>query len=126
MAALPPLSESSLLTAAVASQISDGAAALLVASARAVRRHGLPPLARVHTMAVVGSDPVLMLAGPIPATSHPLKSTGLTLDEIGVYEVNEAFAPRRPRLAGGDRRGPTRSAAPLRSGTRSGQPGPAQ
>jgi acetyl-CoA C-acetyltransferase len=92
MAALKPLSEGSRLTAALASQISDGAAALLIASERAVRRHGLTPLARVRAMSVVGSDPVLMLTGPIPATAAVLKSAGLSLDEIGAYEVNEAFA----------------------------------
>jgi acetyl-CoA C-acetyltransferase len=92
MAALPALSEGSRLTAALASQISDGAAALLVASARAVRQHGLTPLARIRAMSVVGSDPILMLTGPIPATAAALKSAGLTLDEVGVYEVNEAFA----------------------------------
>ncbi len=82
-----------MLTAGVASQISDGAAMLLVASDEAVRRHGLTVLARVRTMSVVGSDPVMMLTGPIPATAAALKSSGLTLDEIGAYEVNEAFAP---------------------------------
>jgi acetyl-CoA C-acetyltransferase len=93
MAGLAPLSDGSLLTAALASQISDGAAALLIASARAVRRHGLTPLARVCAMSVVGSDPVLMLTGPIPATAVALKSVGLSLDDVGAYEVNEAFAP---------------------------------
>jgi acetyl-CoA C-acetyltransferase len=92
MAALKPLAEGSRLTAAVSSQLSDGAAALLIASERAVRRHGLTPLARVRAMSVVGSDPVLMLTGPIPATAAVLKSAGLSLDEIGAYEVNEAFA----------------------------------
>jgi len=93
LASLQPLSGGGILTAALASQISDGAAALLVASDTAVRRHGLTPLARVRAMAVVGSDPVMMLTGPIPATARILTDTGLTLDDIGVYEVNEAFAP---------------------------------
>ena len=92
MAALSPLRPDGRLTAALASQISDGAAAILVASAGAVRRHGLTPLARVHAMAVVGSDPVLMLTGPIPATDGCCDEQWFTLDDIGVYEVNEAFA----------------------------------
>jgi acetyl-CoA C-acetyltransferase len=78
--------------AALASQISDGAAALLVASEKAVRRHGLRPLGRIHTMAVVGSDPVFMLTGPIPATEVALRRSGLSLAEVGTFEVNEAFA----------------------------------
>jgi len=92
MARLSPLREGGLITAAHASQISDGAAALLVASARAVQRHGLVPLARVHTMTVVGSDPIMMLTGPIPATARLLERSGVALGEIGVFEVNEAFA----------------------------------
>ena len=77
LAALAPISEGGRLTAALASQISDGAAALLVASEKAVRRHGLRPLGRIHTMAVVGSDPVFMLTGPIPATEVALRRSGL-------------------------------------------------
>ncbi|WP_046470185.1 acetyl-CoA C-acetyltransferase [Allosalinactinospora lopnorensis] len=92
MAALAPLREGGRLTAAVSSQISDGAAAMLVASERAVRVHGLAPLARIHAMTVVGSDPVLMLTGPIPATDAVLAKAGLTLDDIDLFEVNEAFA----------------------------------
>ncbi len=93
MAALAPLVEGSRLTAAVSSQVSDGAAALLIASERAVREHGLRPIARVHTTAVVGSDPVRMLTGPIPATAKVLQRAGLTVDDIDAFEVNEAFAP---------------------------------
>jgi acetyl-CoA C-acetyltransferase len=93
LAGLQPLSPGGVLTAGVASQISDGAAMLLIASDEAVRRHGLTVLARVRTMAVVGSDPVMMLTGPIPATAAALKASGLTMDDIGAYEVNEAFAP---------------------------------
>ena len=93
MAGLSPLRPEGRLTAAVSSQISDGAAALLVASADAVRRHGLHPLARVHGMAVVGSDPIFMLTGPIPATDRLLRRCGLGLDEIDLIEINEAFAP---------------------------------
>jgi acetyl-CoA C-acetyltransferase len=93
MAALEPLRPGWDITAAVASQISIGAAAVLVASERAVRRHGLQPLARVHAMSVVGDDPVYMLTGPIPATSAVLARAGLTIDDIDAFEVNEAFAP---------------------------------
>ncbi|SOD74661.1 acetyl-CoA C-acetyltransferase [Jatrophihabitans sp. GAS493] len=92
LAALKPLSPGGRLTAAVSSQISDGSAAILVASERAVKEHNLTPLARVHQMSVVGSDPILMLTGPIPATHRALERSGLRLDEIGVFEVNEAFA----------------------------------
>jgi acetyl-CoA C-acetyltransferase len=92
LAGLDALSEGGRLTAALASQVSDGAAALLVASERAVERHGLTPLARVHTMSVVGSDPVLMLTGPIPATEALLERSGVPLEAIGSFEVNEAFA----------------------------------
>jgi acetyl-CoA C-acetyltransferase len=92
MAALRPLREGGRLTAAVSSQISDGAAALLVASADAVHRYGLEPLARIHGMAVVGSDPILMLTGPIPATDRVLRRCGLSAGEIDLVEINEAFA----------------------------------
>lgn len=92
MAELSPLQPGGLLTAALASQISDGASAVLVASAGAVEEYGLTPLAKVHQMSVVGSDPIAMLTGPIPATRHALAKSGLTLEEIGVIEINEAFA----------------------------------
>lgn len=93
MAGLNTLAPGGRLTAAVASQISDGAAALVVASDRAVDQYGLSPLARVHTMAVVGDDPLLMLSAPIPATALVLKKAGLGIDEIDHVEINEAFAP---------------------------------
>ena len=93
MAGLAPLRPDWEITAAVASQISDGAGALLIASEAALRRHGLTPLARVHTLAVVGSDPVLMLTGPIEATRKALDRAGLKAGDIDVFEVNEAFAP---------------------------------
>ncbi|GAA5061062.1 acetyl-CoA C-acetyltransferase [Thermocatellispora tengchongensis] len=93
MAALPPLEEGGRLTAAVASQISDGAAALLVASERAVRAHGLRPRARIHHLSARGEDPIRMLSAPIPATAHALRKAGMSIGEIGVVEVNEAFAP---------------------------------
>jgi len=92
MAGLKALRAGGRLTAAVSSQISDGAAALLVASADAVRRFGLDPLARIHGMAVVGSDPIYMLTGPIPATGRLLKRCGLAIEQIDLVEINEAFA----------------------------------
>ena len=93
MAELKPLRDGWEVTAAAASQISDGAAALLIASEAAVKRYGFTPRARVHALSVVGADPVYMLTGPIPATEHVLGRTGLTVDDIDVFEVNEAFAP---------------------------------
>ncbi|MFJ3365624.1 acetyl-CoA C-acetyltransferase [Streptomyces anthocyanicus] len=93
MAALRPLSPGGRITAAVASQVSDGAAAMLVASEEAVRRHGLRPRARIRAMSVVGDDPVMMLTGPIPATRRVLERCGLGVDDIDLFEVNEAFAP---------------------------------
>ena len=93
MAGLKPLREGWELTAATASQISDGSAALLIASEDAVRRHGLTPRARIHTLTVTGADPVFMLTGPIPATDKALAKGKLSVDDIDVFEVNEAFAP---------------------------------
>ncbi len=93
MAALPTLANDGVITAALASQIADGAAALLIASEAAVERHGLTPRARFHSFAVAGSDPVLMLTGPIAATAKVLDRAGLSIDEIDLFEVNEAFAP---------------------------------
>jgi acetyl-CoA C-acetyltransferase len=93
MAGLNTLVPGGVLTAAAASQISDGSAALLVASEAAVERHGLTPRARIHHLSVRGSDPVMMLEAPIPATQHALKRAGLTIEDIDVVEINEAFAP---------------------------------
>ncbi|MEU5995795.1 acetyl-CoA C-acetyltransferase [Spirillospora sp. NPDC047418] len=93
MAALKVLREGGVITAAVASQISIGASALLIASEEAVKQHNLTPRARIHTLAVCGSDPVYMLTGPIPATEKALAKSGLKIDDIDVFEVNEAFAP---------------------------------
>ena len=93
MAGLAPLRPDWEITAAVASQISDGAAALLIASEAALERHGLTPLARVRTLALVGSDPVVMLTGPIEATRKALARAGMKVGDIDVFEVNEAFAP---------------------------------
>ncbi|MCU1590572.1 MAG: Acetyl-CoA C-acyltransferase [Frankiales bacterium] len=92
MASLKPLIEGGRVTAAVASQITDGAAALLVASEAAVREHGLTPRARIHHLSVRGADPVLMLTAPIPATAHALKKTGMSIDDVDLVEINEAFA----------------------------------
>jgi len=92
MASLQPLLPGGRVTAAVASQITDGAAALLVASEAAVREHGLTPRARVHHLSVRGADPVLMLTAPIPATAHALKKTGMSIDDFDLVEINEAFA----------------------------------
>jgi acetyl-CoA C-acetyltransferase len=93
MADLKPLREGWELTAATASQISDGAAALLIASEDAVRRYGLTPRAAITALAVTGSDPVFMLTGVMPATERVLARAGLSVSDIDVFEVNEAFAP---------------------------------
>jgi acetyl-CoA acyltransferase len=75
------------------SQISDGAGALLITSSEYAASHGWTPMARIHTAVVAADDPVMMLAGPIPATAKALKRSGLSIDDIGVFEINEAFAP---------------------------------
>jgi acetyl-CoA C-acetyltransferase len=93
MAELKPLRDGWELTAATASQISDGAAAVLIASPDAIRQHGFTPRARIHALAITGSDPVFMLTGPIPATEQVLAKGHLDIDDIDVFEVNEAFAP---------------------------------
>jgi acetyl-CoA C-acetyltransferase len=92
MAALTPLRPGGLITAALSSQIADGAAALLIASARGVREHGLRPRARIVHLSARGDDPVLMLTAPIAATGHALRRAGMSLDEIDLVEINEAFA----------------------------------
>ncbi len=93
MAALKTVfKEDGVITAGNSSQISDGAAAILLASAEAVSEHGLKPLARIVARKVVGSDPVLMLDGPIPATKQVLERAGLSLEDIDIVEINEAFA----------------------------------
>jgi acetyl-CoA C-acetyltransferase len=93
MRSLKPLIEGGSVTAAAASQISDASAAMLLASEQAVKDHGLKPRARIHHLSVRGADPVLMLTAPIPATAYALAKTGLTLDDIDLIEINEAFAP---------------------------------
>jgi acetyl-CoA C-acetyltransferase len=92
MAALETLPGCERLTAALASQISDAASAVLVANDKAVKEHGLKPRARIHHLSVRGADPIYMLTAPIPATSFALDKTGLTLDDIDRVEINEAFA----------------------------------
>jgi len=89
---LPTLRPDGRITAALASQISDGASATLVVSERALRVHGLTPRARIHHLTVLADDPVMMLTGPIPATERALARTGLTIDDIDRVEINEAFA----------------------------------
>jgi len=89
---LKPLIEGGRLTAALASQISDGAAAMLVASERAVEQYGLTPRARVHHLSVRGEDPIRMLSAPIPATRYALAKAGMTMGDIDLVEINEAFA----------------------------------
>jgi acetyl-CoA C-acetyltransferase len=92
MKSLKPLLEDGRVTAAVASQISDASASLLIASEQAVKDHGLKPRARIHHLSVRGADPVWMLTAPIPATEHAFAKTGLTIDDIDLVEINEAFA----------------------------------
>jgi acetyl-CoA C-acetyltransferase len=92
MAGLKTLQEGGRVTAAVSSQITDGAAALLVVSEAALKQHGLTPRARVHHLSVRGDDPILMLTAPIPATAHALQRAGMTIDDIDLVEINEAFA----------------------------------
>jgi len=92
MAALKPLRDGGRITAALSSQIADGAAALLIASGRAVREHGLTPRARIVHLSARGDDPVLMLTAPIPATAYALRKAGMSLAGIDLIEINEAFA----------------------------------
>lgn len=87
-----PFRENGVVTAGNASQISDGAAALVMMTGERAKQLGLTPLARVHTATAVGSDPILMLTGPIAATARVLQRAGLSLADIGAFEVNEAFA----------------------------------
>ncbi|MCO1659610.1 thiolase family protein [Pseudonocardia humida] len=89
----PSFKPDGVVHAGNASQISDGAAALLITTSEKAAELGLTPIARYHSGAVSGADPITMLLGPIPATRKLLRRTGLTIDDIGVFEVNEAFAP---------------------------------
>jgi acetyl-CoA acyltransferase len=88
-----PFKRDGVISAGNASQISDGSAALLVTTSEQARALGLRPLVRIHTTVVAGDDPVIMLTAPIPATEKALSRSGLSIGDIGVYEVNEAFAP---------------------------------
>ena len=88
----PPFKEDGVVTAGNASQISDGSSAILVMSEEAAAKHGLKPIARVHTATLAGDDPVIMLTAPIPATAKALAKSGLSIGDIGTFEVNEAFA----------------------------------
>lgn len=90
---LPTLTDGGRITAAVASQISDGSAALLIANEQAIKDHGLTPRARIHHMSVYADDPIVMLSAPIPATQRALAKTGLSAGDIDLAEINEAFAP---------------------------------
>ncbi|HEY8518189.1 MAG TPA: acetyl-CoA C-acetyltransferase [Candidatus Binatia bacterium] len=92
MRALKPLSEVGLLTAGTSSQISDGAAALLIVNERGLKRLGAKPRARIAAMTLAGDDPVVMLSAPIPATHKLLQRSGIKMADIDLYEVNEAFA----------------------------------
>jgi len=87
------LKEGGVISAANASQICDGSSAVMVVSEAALKEHGLTPLARIHHLTVTGGDPVVMLEEPLFATDRALKRAGMTIDEIDLYEVNEAFAP---------------------------------
>ncbi|MFB9312033.1 acetyl-CoA C-acetyltransferase [Nocardioides plantarum] len=92
MAGLQPLVPGGRITAAVASQICDASSAMLIASERGIAEHALNPRARIHHLSVRGDDPVWMLTGPIRATRHALEKTGLSIDDIDLFECNEAFA----------------------------------
>ena len=92
MAGLDPLQAGGRLTAALASQICDGASAMLIASEQAVKDHGLTPRARVHHISVRAADPIWMLTAPIPATRHALEKTGMKKEDFDLVEINEAFA----------------------------------
>jgi len=92
MASLKPLTEGGRVTAGVSSQNADASAALLIASEKGLRDHGLKPRARIHHMSVRGADPVWMLTAPIPATRHALEKAGMRLEDIDLFECNEAFA----------------------------------
>ena len=87
------LQEGGRISAANASQICDGASGVLVVSERALKTHGLTPLARIHQMTLLGHDPVIMLEAPLPATAKALARAGMRIDDIDLFEVNEAFAP---------------------------------
>ena len=92
MRAVKLLQEGGALTAATSSQICDGSAGVMVVNAAGLKTLGVEPIARIHHMTVIGGDPVIMLEAPIPATERALKKAGMSIDDIDLYEVNEAFA----------------------------------
>jgi acetyl-CoA acyltransferase len=119
LAALKPaFKEDGVIHAGNSSQISDGAAALLITTSEIASRHGWQPIARVHTCVLAGTDPITMLKGPIPATAKALKRSGLSIDDFGAFEINEAFAPVPPPTSS------TPTVARSRSATRWARPGP--
>jgi acetyl-CoA C-acetyltransferase len=89
---LPTLAPGGRITAAVSSQISDASAAMLIVSEQALKTHGLKPRARIHHISVRGDDPIMMLSAPIPATAYALKKAGMSIHDIDLVEINEAFA----------------------------------
>ena len=93
MAELEPIQEGGSITAAVSSQTCDGASAVLVVSEDALKRYNLQPRARIAHISVRGADPIWMLTAPIPATAHALKKAGMSIHDIDLVEINEAFAP---------------------------------
>ena len=93
MAELQPIEEGGSITAAVSSQTCDGASAILLVSEEALKRYNLTPRARIVHMSVRGADPIWMLTAPIPATAHALKKSGMSIHDIDLVEINEAFAP---------------------------------
>ena len=93
LARLKPLSPGGLVTAGQSSQITDGASAVIICNENAIKKYGLKPRARIVSLGLAGSDPIVMLEGPIPASKSALYKAGLTIDDIDLYEVNEAFAP---------------------------------
>ena len=119
LAALKPaFKEDGVIHAGNSSQISDGAAALLLTTSEIASRHGWQPIARVHTCVLSGTDPITMLKGPIPATAKALKRSGLSIDDFGAFEINEAFAPvplawQRETGAAADRLNPNGGAIAL-------------
>jgi acetyl-CoA C-acetyltransferase len=93
MARLRTLEEGGRVTAGVSSQIADAASAMLIVSESALKEHGLKPRARIHHLSVRAADPVWMLTAPMPATRYALEKTGLSMNDIDLVEINEAFAP---------------------------------
>ena len=93
IASVKPIQEGGFISASVASQICDGATGVMVVSEKGLKALGVEPLARIHHMSVIGHDPVIMLEAPVPATQAALKKTGLSINDIDLFEVNEAFAP---------------------------------